>query len=551
MPSNRLFSTPGKFGVNAAELRIKSGQAKNSDQEPLELFAASLVAGGMVSQFDPADIDPSQLTLATNCTIRDSVTARRPGNNLITPTAPDISPVLGFFDYKDPIGVVTLIRITNNANPIKIKGAAVWTTIVGAALNIDVNAQVQVVIAGTFLGLATQKDRLQQINLTTNTYAAAGNALKYKYWCSHNNRIIGFNLYDAATPAPIQLGTSGQFNPTEWNPSVDPSAAIFQIEDSLSSFSDFGTGIVPFGDYLLVIRERSLWLGSIQASATIPYYFTNAIPTMGCDTPKSIQQTPSGVCYYDRRLRNVFEYDLGKSLPIPIGDVIRTELRQMITNPDLVFSSYDASNDEYILGVPIGSSNVVRRWRYNRKSKAWSFDDIQNLTALSALNYPSNSITIDDLIGTIDNLLGTIDGLSPASDIASFFTGYNNGDLAIEDVNSDTDRGLVFNLDLRSKLFQLPANANYVAQLHITYIPIRAGGFTVYYSKDGGQTFITYKSITYDNSTLGKRLSIVCNKNIRNRAYMWKVTQNTGICDFVEYEAYAFTTAGYTRQKSG
>jgi len=45
-------------------------------------------------------------------------------------------------------------------------------------------------------------------------------------------------------------------------------------------------------------------------------------------------------------------------------------------------------------------------------------------------------------------------------------------------------------------------------------------------------------------------LTVVCNKNARARAFMWRITSTDGQYSILEYSAYVFSPAGYIRQKS-
>lgn len=521
--------------------------------EELTLFASAMINGGMITQYDPKDIEDSQVTLAKNSVVRNTVTGRRPGHDFFTPEAPDVFKVLGLFEYKDYTGVVSLIRFTTDS--VYIHGTVAWAEVTGAPLSTPENALLQFLVSDNECFFANGIDPLQQIDISGETYADAGNAPSYKYWCIANNRLVGFNRYDATTPNPIEVGWSGNLNLTEFSQAVDISAGNQSLITSPSDFADFGTGIFAIGEMVLAVRERSLWVGVVQPIATNPFYFYNVVPTMGCDTPKSIQKIPGGICYYDRRLKNVFTYKLNTDQPVPIGDGIRDAIRQMITNPDLVFSAYDYPNDEYSICIPIESSVTVRRWKYNFKSaelnpgkSAWEYDEIDNISSMSTLNYASGSISIDSLVGTIDSLIGDIDDLSPSIEQSSIFLGKTDGEILIENSLSDLDGDSAYTLDIRSKLFQLPVTASNVAQLHIVYTPIRVGAIDISYSKDNGETYVLYKTVTFGATDIGKRITKVCNKNVRSNSFMWRLTQTVGLADIIEYKAYVFQVAGYLRQ---
>lgn len=533
---NRLISKPA--GQDFA--------GTNFPEEPLELFASATLNGGMVTQLDAADIQPNQLTLAINANCRYDVISRRFGFNLLAPVKPNTKKVLAFTSFKDSDGNIALYRFDRNGVWLK---AGAWTGLGGAALTAtDANVI-------TFLSIndraffSNQADPLQEINVVANTYAQAGNSKTYKYYCSFGNRIVGANLL-AITNSPIEVGWSGDFNFDEWDPFVDFSAGFTPLVDNPSDFSDDITGIFGFANALLVMRERSVWLGTKQPSATNPFYFYTAVPEIGCDAPNSIAKIPNGVAWYDRRLNNVYAYTLGMAEPLPIGDAIRKTLVAQVIDKTKLFSGYDSVNSEYILAIPIASSNIVRLWKFNFKVQAWTYSEIKFVSCVSPLDYTQASGKINDLIGKINELVGKIDDLSPSVNEPALFLGLTTGDILQESTAVDTDNGVVQQTTLNSKLFKLPVTNANVAQLHIEYRPILSGSFTINYSKDNGVTFKPYKSVTFSSTDQSKRLTIVCNKNVRCKTFMWQIVSTEGAFDVLEYSAFVFPVAGYTRSKT-
>lgn len=528
---NRLSSAPVKNHLSNPSV----------EPENLQLFASAVVNGGMVTQIDQVDIQDNQVTLAANATVRYDVTSRRAGSTPLIPGPPDAKPVLALVAFKMFTGGILFIRFTRDS--IYFHGVA-WAPATGAALLGTDDSDIQFLSVNDRAFFSNQIDALQELNVTTATYAIAGNAPKFKYYCTFAGRIVGANL-GGSSPNPILIGWCGDNNFTEWNNLVDISAGSTPLIDSPQDFSDFITGLLGFANNLLVMRERSVWLAVRQASATVPYYFYNAVPGIGCDTPKSIVQIPNGAAWFDRRLGNVYSYQIGVDpMPVPIGAPVRKSIIAEIADPDDVFSGYDAINNEYILGI----NNKI--WKYNFSTKAWCYDVIANTVSVCSLDYQSNTGSIADLVGVIADLVGMIADLSPGSEIPTLFYGKSDGNIIAIDDDVTTDSGVAFETDIKSKIFKVSPVDTYVAQLHIEYMPQVAGSFTIAYSKDGGITFHDYKTVTFLSGDVGKRLTSVCNKNIRSRSFMWRVHSSSGRFDIVEYSAYVFPTAGYTRAKT-
>lgn len=522
-------------------------RARQDMPEPLELFASAVVNGGMVTQVDPVDLQPNQLTLAVNANCRYDVAGRRFGFSVIAPTKPNSNRVLAFVPFKDFSGNVSLFRFDKST--VYLRGAGSWTAFTGAALNGTDTSKISFLCVNNRAFFGNQVDELQELDLGANTYAQAGNSKPYKYYTAFGNRIVGANLL-GGSPSPIEVGWCGDFNFTEWDPLVDFSAGFTPLVDNPSDFSDFITGLFSFANNLLVMRERSIWLASLQPVASNPFYFSTAVPGIGCDAPNSICQIPNGVAWYDRRLNNVFAYTIGSPAPVAIGDSVRKTIGAQVIDKESLFAGYDSVNNEYILGIEVPTSNIVRLWKYNFMTQAWAYDEISYVSGIFALDFAQNTGTIDDLIGVIDDLIGTIDELSPSVNVPCLFYGLSNGDILQADNSVSTDAGVVQTTEIRSKLFKINPNDVYVAQFHLEYIPSRAGSFTVEYSKNGGETWNTYKTVTFADSDIDKRLTIVCNKNIRCRTFMWRVVSSSGNFDIVEYAVYVFPTAGYTRSKT-
>jgi hypothetical protein len=221
----------------------------------------------------------------------------------------------------------------------------------------------------------------------------------------------------------------------------------------------------------------------------------------------------------------------------------------MVT-PESLRGSYDPVLNQYKLLIPDPDNGIATVATYDFGSQSWVLMEIALGTCIDNADFVVNSFTINDLVGPINGLVGTINGLSPSSARSTVFIGRSDGEILAENPAATDDAGTSFTVDVRSKLFKLPAIVSYVAQLHIEYTPYTEGEFTINYSKDGGTTFTAYKTVTFTAQDVGKRLTAVCNKNIRARDFMWQITSEDCQYSILEYSAYVFSPAGYVRQKT-
>jgi hypothetical protein len=508
----------------------------------LQLLESGVLNGGLVSQFDPKNIEPNQLVQATNVDTRDDRTQRSFGFTLFTPAKPNSNKVLQLVPYNEFNGTVRLVRFTRNS--LHLWSAGSWTAITGAALSGTDQSMIGAVEFNNRFFFGNQVDALQEINFVGPTYAAAGNAPKFKYWCSFANRIIGASLYHATTPNPILVGWSGDLNPTEWNNLVDISAGSTPLIDQPRDFSDELTGVFAFSDLMVLPREHTIWVATRQPSATSPFYFYVEVKTLGCDSPQSITPIPNGLIFYSKRFNNVYVYTIGNPTPLAIADSIRDELAAAIANnadgAQGITSCYDSKKFEYILAIPIGTSTEVLQYKFNLQTKGWTKNTVQNVSFVDLVEFTAQASMIDDLVGTIDQLVGTIDELSPNTPDTRLFYGLTDGDLLIDSPSVDTVNGVARETVIESKEIQVPFNVTFVTELHLDVLAVIASTFSVYFSKDGGVTYNLYKTVTISGPDMNKRKRLTFKKNIRCEQFRWKLTSSSGLFNVYRFDVYHY-----------
>lgn len=402
-------------------------------EESVVQIAAARLTGGLVTELDPADIDGSQGQVIKNFRIYSDKLLRAPGKSLIDVAKPNSRRVLNYMTFDRFSGVSEYIRF--DRTDVYKKSSSSWTLLTaGAALTATDSDLLNFSVVNDRLFFTNGVDAIQEINTGTTAYAALGNAPKYKYICGFFNRVVGAN----SDTNPVLIGWSGDLNFAEWNPAVDFSAGSNPLIEGQSDYAEPITGLFGFASVMLILREKSLWIATKQASASQPFFFTAAFPGKGCDCPGSAIQTSEGIAWFDYRTLQVYSYKAGGQ-PEPIGTPIRTKLKDIVSDKDSVRGVYNASKNQFLLIIPSTTSSETNIFIYDYQTNSWTQDTINNCVGAYSLSDAGTVLTIGDLVGTIGDLVGTIGDLvysmlSPPN----IFYGLSDGNILQEDPLVDT-----------------------------------------------------------------------------------------------------------------
>lgn len=542
-----------EYGTNTnMDIRLPrnklSGQRLGSYREEEDTLTEATINGGMVTSIDAADIENNQFVMGKNVSVRYDKTSRRYGTEALTPAKPNTNTVLHIANYELFGGDTYLMRFTPST--IHKRDAAAWVNIVGA-LTGSVNDRFTVATINNRMFFTNNGvDPIQEINITANTFAQAGNAPRYKYICAFNNRIVGASFVDAIAGSTIKVGWSGNLAFTQWDSSVDPSAGSVALVDTATPYSDNISGLFGFTEIALMLRERSLWGIAKQPVSSDPFNFFPIHPGIGCDSPFTAVQITNGIAWFDIRTGTVYAYKVGDKEPSPIGRPVEKSIVQQLNESGVLYGSYNSLYDEYSLCLPDEVGTTVKVWTYNFKTKAWVFEEHVNLTCLNNIDYASQVDMINDLVGNINDLVGVIDSFGSTTEIASRFYGYSNGDITVENQASDLDNGIAYTMLIQSKIYRMPRKKGFVQNFALEYIPRLEGSFTIAYSKDGGTTWTNYKTVTMETADIGVRKRVTCKKHINASNYQWQITCLDGLVDFIEYDISIIRSPSEQEQRS-
>jgi len=509
-----------------------------------QLLAESRINAGMITTIDSVDIPTGALVLALNARCRLDKTSRRPGKTNEAPAKPNSNKILGLVVFKRNDGGTHFIRFTKSS--IHRRGVASWlnyTAGVGGSLTgADTDYFSTSVIFDT-LAFANGVDKIQEVDTVASQYKEVGpNSPKVKYITGFFNRIVGAYRVEGSEPnGPVSIVWCADGDRTKWPNDVTPDISCGQssLVESPSDLSDFITGVFGGPSLLLIPREKSIWAASKQPSASFPFNAFTALPGIGSDCPRSIRVIPGGLAWLDTRTAQIWAWQVGAP-PEEIGTPIFSDVIKGISDPSQVLGSYDTTEGEYSIVIPIAGTTVVRVWTHNRKNptKPWVYDEIDLLSLIADVDSPfSTVLSFDELVGTFDQLTGTFDQLAltgPPGKAARYY-GYTNGEIYQEDHNSDTDVGVPFSTDIQSKDFKAPSETTYFSRIRVEYKATLEGSITLSYSKDGGESWVVSKVV---NTVLNKSRSINHIRVVSAKQIRWRITASNGAFDLLEYSIH-------------
>ncbi len=485
-------------------------------------YIEARINGGIVTQIDTSDIENNQFVQVKNFNVRDDKTIRRNGIELFTPAKPNSKAILLLDTVRDFNLTTTILRFTEDSIHKVLWGGAAWTPITGPAFTADDTVRIHLLRLSNRIFFTDGIIPINEINLTANTYAAAGNAPKARYIAGFFNRLVCAYYTDPAALNPIQIGWSGDNNYSQFDPLVDYSSGFTYLAESPSDYDDFIMGLIPMANSMIIMKQKSIWLATKQPSASNPFNFFTVVPGIGCDAPESIRKIPNGVVWYDSRIGNVFVYLVGMTEPEVIGSRIANTLLSGILDPNHLTSAYDALNDEYSLilpSYPWPIAGTTKIWKYNFRNKAWTYEEFSNVTAISF---------IED-VNVRKKMYGTYDGFllsDPHQHAAS--------------PTLDEDNGIAYTSVLQSKTYELPLDDEYIHSVRIEYKIIKAGSFILAYSKDNGITWVDYKTVILDAGDIGKRKIARFTKHIKARQFTWRLSSTDGLFEILQYAIRTF-----------
>ena len=270
--------------------------------------------------------------------------------------------------------------------------------------------------------------------------------------------------------------------------------------------SDWIQGAVKFrGNYLAVLKERSVWLGYATGDSSI-FQFDRKTAGKGCIAPYSIDVIDETVVFLGQDDVYIFN---GVQIA-PIGESIRTELFSDL-NPaqlDRVFGVTVEEQKEYWLFYPSGTSTYCdKAWIYNYEKNKWTRhtypDDMTNFGAYQL----DTTVTYDSLPGTYDSRAGRFDNSAFLAASPNTLLGGQSGEMFTYDATASTENGTTIDGYFETKDFNFTSmtQRQRVTRIDISYI---GNGLEVWYSTDKGASWTQATTLSSSTDYGRKQVSI-------------------------------------------
>lgn len=165
--------------------------------------------------------------------------------------------------------------------------------------------------------------------------------------------------------------------------------------------ADWVQGAIKFkGDYLVVCKERSIWVGYATGDSDV-FQFDQKITGTGCAAPKTIEDLGDEVIFLG--WDDVYAFD-GTDYISLTEDNVGVRLINSI-NPEQIgkcFGVIIEEQKEYWLFYPsVGSDYCDAAWCFNYNLNKWTRHTFSDYISMYGYYQIEASITINDLVGTI------------------------------------------------------------------------------------------------------------------------------------------------------
>lgn len=550
---------------------------------PLESgkFVEEQINMGMVTALDPTDIPNSAGVDVKNMRLRYSCLTTRPYLSYVQDigfpdlyNSPDDFRILGLHKIKYPNSSQKLYRFTTDG--VRWLNGAVWTSLASAYALGDFD-RIQVAVLADKLVFSTNGALTLKSIDSTPTLADVKAGKTYRYITSFYNRIVAAN-FNGSPDLATKIEWCADGDVTLWEGDHRTAGSVL-LTSGPEEIADRITGIKALGNVLLIFRERSLWVGNRQASATAPFTFSGLVNGIGCNLPYTICEVQGGFMWADAKSGTIWYFN-GQDSPQPVGrpnDERFVKQLQGISSLDAPQAVYDPVNEEYLLLIPQLNVDKQLIWVYSFRTKTWVYDEVKYAATLWVADIAYGFTQIRDLpAGPISDLAGTIANLGtsaterPAVGYGTYGPSYVGGGLLFYDESNDAaigDAGFViesFNFTFvpermvsvfTSKIFQIPSDdiaiSNFLLEYHIIdrfNASSAPGGLydsippiKIYYAINGENieirpAYYSFKKLDLVSQKGIVKLSIPL--NIRCRQFQFKIEQTLSHIHFLRYELH-------------
>lgn len=343
-----------------------------------------------------------------NVMFDDSSLRSRWGTEPFGPVSQDVMAIVSFVT---PTGDGFLLRTTTTA--LERWASNVWVSVSGSVFTGTTDDHFSFTNFGTQLLIANGVDKLYFFDIESGTQGFIDESVPSKHVTMFNGRVVLSHTIEGS-PKPYRVRWSVKNNSLDWTSDGSGYEDLFAAPGGVV---DSAHGVYPVtDDTALIVRATSVWSMTITGNLLAPHRFTRLWAEIGTRAPRSIATIPGGIIMLSRE--NVVVLTLNDVRKI--GDLVRHDIINSITNYNDVVGIYDYVRNEYRLAV---GSTV---WRFRFNEQGWTKDTYPfSIRDMARVEIDQFGLTIDELVGTIDAQVGTIDELVVPGDTVEglFFVG--------------------------------------------------------------------------------------------------------------------------------
>lgn len=332
--------------------------------------------------------------------------------------------------------------------------------------------------------------------------------------------VVGFA--DRVVFADIGTGSNRDTQRVEWSESGDiddftaTGASGVNLYDSQpDAYADPIKGLHTFGNFLIVPRTRSWWLGVRTGDVTNPINFSPHVIGNGVLAEDSVTCIGDlGLAYLGHD--NIYLYHPQLQSPVPIGTPIKDRLFALLDRSKLskVRCTYVPDTQEYWLLIP-DTTNTWGRTAFVFSLEQYKFEQ-KFIWRERVFSHDISAMGCGQTTGL---------GASPTERAKSLLIADSAGTNLYDSDSADTSNGgTAFTCTYESPQFNLGPSEMQVVWLNLAF---KAGGtstVTVYFSTDGGTTYDAGAAYSLAASTAIREVNLWAPDGIYGRSCMFKVT---------------------------
>jgi hypothetical protein len=311
--------------------------------------------GGENHMFPPDSIGPDEAVFLSNWRPMSYGLIPAMGyNNVGSPKASPVE-ILNVVFYKELDGTSRLVRL--DEDDLQHWNGSSWTTITGGGaamtgtdadpIRSTMALNLLVWVNGVDVPKKWQEGDANYSNLTADVNAPA----TARHVVAFADRVVFADIGTGASRNPQRVEWSASGAPTDFTTLGAGGATLFDTSDE--SASDDIMALKVFDTYLVVVRQRSIWLGQRTGEVAAPIRFYSVLQGIGTIASDSVQTVGDlGIMFLGRD--NVYLFHPENRGVIPIGETIKKALFQTLDATKLVKvrSGYNTREDSYHIFLP-------------------------------------------------------------------------------------------------------------------------------------------------------------------------------------------------------